>query len=120
LQLLKENYTSVLNSPFLIPGGGRLVITVDNRVLFLVFTALTSARQCSLLSIWHPPLVTHGYAFDPHSPIFREHRGPSSLPSPVLIDRPRKLQAGERAVIWEKKNGGMLHVCSSSNSTLKK
>lgn len=91
-------------------------------VLFLVFAALTSARHRSVLSIWRLPLVTHGYVFDPHSPVFPEDRGPSCGRSTVLIVRPRQATSKleKERLYGKRKKEGMLHVCSSSNTTLQK
>lgn len=95
---------------------------MGNGALFLAFTALTSAKHCSLISIWHPPLVTHGYTLDPHSPIFLELEGPSCLQNTAPISRPR--QAASKLEMEHLHDGGSKkkkkkRVCTSSNSTLK-
>lgn len=77
---------------------------MGNGALFLAFTALTSAKHCSLISIWHPPLVTHGYTLDPHSPIFLELEGPSCLQNTAPISRPR--QAASKLEMEHLHDGG--------------
>lgn len=52
---------------------------VGNGVLFLIISVLTSAKHCPLISIWSPPLVTHGYTLGPQPPIFLELRGQCCL-----------------------------------------
>lgn len=96
---------------------------VGNGVLFLIFSVLTSAKHCPLISIWYPPLVTHGYTLGTQPPIFLELRGQCCLLTTVPSSSPRQAAfelEGEQFYGKNKnKIRGMLHAGSSSNSPLK-